>query len=409
MAKTNEPSRPTDNSTGKTKTVGTNVQEAAATSPKGTTTTSNPMLTGRASTKLPTNNKYWGPADVQPIWETLFNQAKAGDAASANQLASILQTMATIPGFYKPGQAPVFRKDPITGGLIAPTYRQIDFDNMSKVLGYANMIGLGGGSNPAIAFSTALGSLSRDPQSAIDFFGKPAVKKISLTSKEMAGLFLADKFNSIFDSKPTKDEITQYTNTINAAEKKAKGAGVSQLEADSILDSIIEQRATGRTKRAIAGKETKPGIIETGSFGTTIREIRSAYADNGIQADDNKIYKEAIKSIKSPDSLKNVKDNIAMHAEVQYPAFAPYFKAGKTASDMLSPYVAVYANTYGIPENQVKLSDLKFVARDAAKAMSTEETETYLMRQPDYLKTEKYKTGVIDGLKGLARSFGIGQ
>jgi hypothetical protein len=32
-----------------------------------------------------------------------------------------------------------------------------------------------------------------------------------------------------------------------------------------------------------------------------------------------------------------------------------------------------------------------------------------LFLAPAYLKTEKYKTGVIDGLKGLARSFGIGQ
>ena len=76
--------------------------------------------------------------------------------------------------------------------------------------------------------------------------------------------------------------------------------------------------------------------------------------------------------------------------------------------NVLDPYADIYSQTYGIPRNQVKLSDLKFVARDATKAMSIEEAETYLMRQPDYLKTEKYKTGVKDGLRGLARSFGIG-
>ena len=124
--------------------------------------------------------------------------------------------------------------------------------------------------------------------------------------------------------------------------------------------------------------------------------------------DDAKVYKNAIKGLQGQEVIANIKDNIGMSAKVQYPAFAQYIDQGKTVAEMLDPYADIYSQTYGVPRNQVKLSDLKFVAADPTKALTTEETETYLMKQPTYLKTEKYKTGVKDGLRGLARSFGIG-
>jgi len=40
--------------------------------------------------------------------------------------------------------------------------------------------------------------------------------------------------------------------------------------------------------------------------------------------------------------------------------------------------------------------------------MSLEESEAQLMKKPQYFKTETYKRDVKDGLKSLARSFGLG-
>lgn len=348
------------------------------------------MLTNKGGIKLPAGKGQWKPEDVYTVW----NQA------STAERAQILAAMSGIPGLYKSGDAPP------QGNIQAGIFREQDFTNMSRVLSFSNATGLTG-ATANDAFRSSLGYLYTNTQAAVDYFGAPKTRKIATTDYAEAAASLTNNFVNIFDSKPTEKETKDYLKRLNAAEIKAKGA-ISAAEKEDILLSTIEQRATGRTKRALAGKETKPGIVETGAFGRLVKDIRSSYADNGLMIDDAKVYKNAIKGLQGQEVIANIKDNISMSAKVQYPAFAPYIDQGKTVADVLDPYADIYSQTYGIPRNQVKLSDLKFVAADPTKAMTTEETETYLMKQPAYLKTEKYKTGVKDGLRGFARSLGIG-
>ena len=352
------------------------------------------FLTDKTRTSLTAGPGEFNQEDVKGVW------AKA----SEQQRAQWLVAMGSIPGLYKVGDQPPI-KNIQEGGI----FRDQDYAALSRVLSYANASGIGIGleKNATNAFVQSLSYLYNDSQAAIAYFGAPKAKVIRTTSADAAAASLTNNFVSIFDSKPTEKETKDYLKRLNAAEIKAKGNLDPAIQEDILL-SIIEQRATGRTKRALAGEEKKPGIVETGAFGRLVRDIRSSYADNGLMIDDAKVYKNAIKGLQGQEAIANIKDNIAMSAKVQYPAFAPYIDQGKTVADVLDPYADIYSQTYGIPRNQVKLSDLKFVARDATKAMSIEEAETYLMRQPDYLKTEKYKTGVKDGLRGLARSFGIG-
>ncbi len=353
--------------------------------------TGSSAITSKGGFKLTAGAGQWKPEDVYTVWN------KASDAERAQWLVA----MGSIPGLYKVGDQP-----PIGNIENGGIFRDQDFTNMSRVLSYSNVTGLTA-ENASDAFRLSLGYLYTNKQAAVDYFGAPKTRKISTTDYAEAAASLTNDFVSIFDSKPTEKETKDHLKRLNAAEIKAKGP-ISAEQKEDILLSTIEQRATGRTKRALAGKETKPGIVETGAFGRLVRDIRSAYADNGLMVDNSKVYKNAIKGLQGQEVIANIKDNIGMSAKVQYPAFAQYIDQGKTVAEMLDPYADIYSQTYGVPRNQVKLSDLKFVAADPTKAMSTEEAETYLMKQPTYLKTEKYKTGVKDGLRGLARSFGIG-
>ena len=348
------------------------------------------FLTDKTRTRLTAGPGQFNQDDVVEVW------TKASEA----QRAQWLVAMGSIPGLYKTGDQPPI-KNIQEGGI----FRDQDYAALSRVLSYANASGIGIGleKNATNAFVQSLSYLYNDSQAAIAYFGagKSKAKVIRTTSADAAAANLNNNFTSTFDSPPTEKENKEYLRKLNAAEIKAKGNLDPAIQEDILL-SIIEQRATGRTKRALAGKETKPGIVETGYFGKLVRDIRSAYADNGLMIDNSKVYKNAIKGLQGQEAVANIKDNIAMSAKIQYPAFASYIDQGKTVADMLDPYADVYAETYGVPRNQVQLSNLKFVARDATKAMSTEEAEAYLMSQPDYLKTPKYKTGVIDGLKAYA-------
>lgn len=356
--------------------------------PYGTVTGSK-VITSKGGFKLTAGPGQWKPEDVYTVW----NKASTADRAQ------ILAAMSGIPGLYKSEDLPP------QGNIQAGIFRDQDFANMSRVLSYSNVTGLTA-ENANDAFRLSLGYLYSNKQAAIDYFGAPKAKVISTTGYAEAAAGLNDNFTSIFDSKPTEKETKDYLKRLNAAEIKAKGP-ISAAEKEDILLSTIEQRATGRTKRALAGKETKPGIVETGAFGRLVRDIRSAYADNGLMVDNSKVYKNAIKGLQGQEAVANIKDNIAMSAKIQYPAFASYIDQGRTVAEMLDPYADIYSQTYGVPRNQVQLSNLKFVAKDAAKALSTEETQTYLLKQPEYLTTEKYKTGVKDGLKAFAERLKI--
>jgi hypothetical protein len=357
--------------------------------PQGLVTGSS-AITSKGGFKLTAGAGQWKPEDVYTVW----------NKASTAERAQILAAMSGIPGLYRSEDLPP------QGNIQAGIFRDQDFTNMSKVLSYSNVTGLTA-ENASDAFRLSLGYLYTNKQAAVDYFGAPRTKVIQTTKYDEAAATLTNNFVNIFDDKSTEKENKEYLKRLNAAEIKAKGP-ISAAEKEDILLSIVEQRATGRTKRALAGEEKKPGIVETGYFGRLVKDIRSSYADNGLMIDDAKVYKNAIKGLQGQEVIANIKDNIAMSAKVQYPAFAPYIDQGKTVADVLDPYADIYSQTYGIPRNQVKLSDLKFVAADPTKAMTTEETETYLMKQPAYLKTEKYKTGVKDGLRGFARSLGIG-
>jgi hypothetical protein len=357
--------------------------------PQGLVTGSS-AITSKGGFKLTAGAGQWKPEDVYTVW----------NKASTAERAQILAAMSGIPGLYRSEDLPP------QGNIQAGIFRDQDFTNMSKVLSYSNVTGLTA-ENASDAFRLSLGYLYTNKQAAVDYFGAPKTKVIQTTKYDEAAATLTNNFVNIFDDKSTEKENKEYLKRLNAAEIKAKGP-ISAAEKEDILLSIVEQRATGRTKRALAGEEKKPGIVETGYFGRLVKDIRSSYADNGLMIDDAKVYKNAIKGLQGQEVIANIKDNIAMSAKVQYPAFAPYIDQGKTVADVLDPYADIYSQTYGIPRNQVKLSDLKFVAADPTKAMTTEETETYLMKQPAYLKTEKYKTGVKDGLRGFARSLGIG-
>lgn len=364
------------------------VVEKAKNAPQGLINQSK-MLTSRGGFKLPAKEGQYTPENTQEIWNN----------ASENQRANWLVAMGSIPGLYKSGDQP-----PIGNIQRGGIFRDQDFAALAKVLSFSNVAGFTG--TPSESFVSSLGYLYNNKQAAIDYFGAPKAKVIQTTKYDEAAATLTNNFVNIFDDKSTEKENKEYLKRLNAAEIKAKGP-ISTAEKEDILLSIVEQRATGRTKRALAGKETKPGIVETGAFGRIVKDLRSTYADNGLTIDNAKIYKNAIKGLQGQEVIANIKDNINMSAKIQYPAFAQYIDQGKTVADVLDPYADLYAQTYGMPRNQVNLNDLKFVARDATKAMSIEEAETYLMKQPAYLTTEKYKTGVKDGLRGLARNLGI--
>ena len=149
------------------------------------------------------------------------------------------------------------------------------------------------------------------------------------------------------------------------------------------------------------------GATDKGALGRTVRSIRAAYEDNGIPINEKDVYNKAVQSLRSPEAYKNVLDNVMMQASVVMPAFKDFFSQGKTAREVLSPWINTRAQVLGIPADQIKISDMYDIGSGPApKPIQDYKKELY--RSPEYKKTDAYKERSLGDLQTLLKAFNIG-
>lgn len=228
----------------------------------------------------------------------------------------------------------------------------------------------------------------------------------TVTSASEAAATLNDQFLNVFNSKPTKAEVTAYTNALNAKERSSK-TGLSNQERQDILLGVMNQRATSLANAAQAGNKTAQTQLSDGILGRYVRDIRGAYADNGVPIDDNTVLKQATAALRSQDAYNNVMSTIQVNAKAMFPALSQYIDQGKTVKDILNPYIQLRSQILEQPVSQIKVSDLQDVA-SGQSLMTTNDYKKTLYSDPAWKKTNNYMQTTLGDARALLQQFGLG-
>jgi hypothetical protein len=96
-----------------------------------------------------------------------------------------------------------------------------------------------------------------------------------------------------------------------------------------------------------------------------------------------------------------------MQATAILPAFKDFFAQGKTAREVLSPWINLRSQILEIPEDQIKIQDMYNVG-SGDKAMSINDYKKMLYASEEFKKTNAFKSRSINDLQTLLRAFNIG-
>ena len=314
---------------------------------------------------------------------------------SLDDRATLLLRMGQIPGLYATGLAPTpdFISKQIKSGSIVP--RDVDFQALEKIAAISDWSG--------DTTDNTIVKLSSNRGMAEQFFGKvtPAVKTV--TSYSAIESDLNSKFLDLFESKPDAGLIKAYAKEVNALESSKSGITTQQKE--DILLKYVQKKANDLYNLNQTGMA--PGTTDKGALGRYVRSIRTAYDSNGIPINEKQIYSKAVESLRSQDAYKNVLDGVTMQATAILPAFKDFFAQGKTAREVLSPWINLRSQILEIPEDQIKIQDMYNVG-SGEKAMSINEYKKMLYASDEFKKTNAFKSRSTNDLQTLLRAFNIG-
>lgn len=314
------------------------------------------------------------------------------------QLINLKGNLAKVVGAYPRGREPKY---------LDSTFRDEDFAALGKVMGYAGRNGLSEEDNFP-AYVKAILKLQNNPEASASFFNyrAPAAPNYSLTPLDMAAADFSAVNRSLLGSDPTPKEIAEYHSAINKVETKQKGQ-FSAPQRNEIAISFIQKKAAALIAKA-SNPEDKDALtkISTGNIGGYINAIRATYLENGISFTEDKVRKQAVAALRDEASYNNIIADIHSKAAVFVPAFKDSINAGKSARDVLSPYISMYSKLYGIDEDQVSLDDVSF-AGAADKPMMPKDFNAAITNAPKFKTTDTYKNNVAKGIDALAAEIGI--
>ena len=236
--------------------------------------------------------------------------------------------------------------------------------------------------------------------------GYTPTASVNVTDTKEAASTLTNYFLDLFNDKPTKDEVKAYQTAINTRERQTKGA-VGPTERNDIILSVANKRLNALTTQAIAGDVTAKGILDSGQLGKRVRELREAYADNGIPVSDKTLYKQVGQSLRSPEAYDNVLEEINQNAGLQWGQLAAGLKPGQTMRSKLQPYISLKAQITGKPEDQINVSDMADVMNPDGTFKKTGEYKMMQYGSKDYLESDTYKQVVLNDTQAVLRNFGV--
>lgn len=228
-----------------------------------------------------------------------------------------------------------------------------------------------------------------------------------LTDTVEAASSLTNAFLDLFNEKPTKEEIKTYQNLINARERSAKG-GMSAQERQDILYSVANKRLATLTQGALTGDAGATEALTEGQLGKRIRDLRAAYEENGMQVSDKRLFSLAGKSLRSPEAYDNILEDINQNVGLQWGQLGQNLKPGQTVRSRLQPYINIWSSLSGIPEDEIKTTDLQDVVNPDGTFKRPQEYKAIKYKSKEYLNSDQYKQTVFDDTQAVLRNFGIG-
>lgn len=313
---------------------------------------------------------------------------------SPENRAALLLNMGRIPGLYSKGMAPNpdFIGKMLKDGKIIP--RAEDLVALDKVAGFADWSG--------DSISNTVIKLANNPSLAEQFFGKVTTVPKAVSSPAALEAELNDKFLDIFETRADKNIVKAYAKEVNTLE--AKG-GASAQQKEDILLKYIQKKANEQFNIGQTGMV--PGVADKGALGRRVRTLRAAYDDNGIPIDERQVYNKAVQTLRSQEAYQNEIDSVTMQASLVMPAFKDFFAQGKTAKQILSPWINTRAQVLGIPADQIKVSDMYDIGSGTAPK-SIQDYKKELYRSPEFKKTDAYKERSLGDFQALLKAFNIG-
>lgn len=312
-----------------------------------------------------------------------------------NERATLLLRLGQIPQLYKTGMAPTpeFIGAQIKNGAIVP--READSAALESIAAIADWSG--------DTIDNTVVKLISNKGFAEQFFGRGTTGTKAVTPYAALATELNNKFLDLFESSPDSAMAKSYAKDINALEKTKSGATAQQKE--DVLLKYVQKKANDIYNLSQTG--LTPGATDKGALGRYVRSIRAAYEDNGIPVNEKQVYSKAIESLRSADAYKNALDGVMMQASTVLPAFKAYFDQGKTAREVLAPWINLRSQILEIPEDQIKIQDMYVVGSDD-KPVSINEYKKILYASEEFKKTNTYKNRSVNDLQTLLRAFNIG-
>lgn len=326
--------------------------------------------------------------DGMRTFATLNNQEKI----------NLLTLLAQIPGLYSRKNAPTqeYLLSISKGGIVA--VRPEDAAALEAVMRYADTVG--------DDYKTSVAFLVQNPNIAQGFFDISGSKvgkqrEISLTPADALGVELEQSILDYLDLKVSDKEKKAYAKRINDLEKK-RGGALTSLERQQLLLDTVQDKA----RQVFKGDAESPDslLMRRGALGGTYQLLKETYNDYGIELDDKTVYKQAINSIRSKQALENTLGKIRLQAEVVMPSLKSYIEQGLTPREALGSYISLKSKMYGIPENQIKITDLAPVY-SGDKIMPYADWQKYLYTLPEFKNTQLYQQQRLGDAQALIKNF----
>lgn len=227
-----------------------------------------------------------------------------------------------------------------------------------------------------------------------------------LTDTTEAASTLSAFFLDLFNEKPSKEDIKAYQSALNLREKSAKGA-MSAQERQDILYSVANKKVAALTSGALTGDMKASEALSEGQLGKRIRDLRAAYEQNGMQVSDKTLYKLAGQSFRSQDAYDNILEDINQNVGLQWGQLGQNLKPGQTVRSRLQPYINIWSNISGIPEDEIKTTDLQDVVNVDGTFKRPQEYKALKYKSKEYLNSDQYKQTVFDDTQAVLRNFGV--
>lgn len=307
---------------------------------------------------------------------------------SAGEKAALLLRLGQIPNLYTSGQAPTASYVQSMGNRIV--WRPADAKALESILLVQDQLG---DATPDIT----LDSLISNPNLASKFFGRVTTKAKATTSLAAIEADLNSQFLDLFETKADPGIVKAYAKEINALELSP--AGITAQQKEDILLKYVQKKANELG--------TIPGATDKGSLGRIVRSIRGAYDENGLPFNEKDIYNKAVQSLRSPDAYKNTIDGIMMQASTVMPAFKDLFAQGKTAQEILSPWIYTRANILGVPAETIKVSDMYEVG-SGSTAIPIPDYKKLVYKSEAYRESEPFKARSLGDIRTMFKAFNIG-